>query len=68
VGSRRAALLIVCLLLGGVVGFVGVAVSGSPWWYLAIPGAVAAGWLAVANPENCIARTGQGPGGSHGAS
>jgi len=64
---RRAVLFVVCLLLGCVVGFVGDAASGSPWWYLAIPGAIAAGWLAVANPESCVARTGQDPGGGSGA-
>jgi hypothetical protein len=50
---RRAFLLVGCLVLGSVVGFLGAQASGSDWWYVAIPGAVALGWLLVANPENC---------------
>ena len=53
---RRALLLIICLVVGGVVGAVGEQFSGSQWWYLAIPTAVAAGWLLVGNPENCVPR------------
>lgn len=53
---RRAVLLVGCVGLGGVVGFLGAQSSGSDWWYVAIPGAVAVGWLLVANPENCAPR------------
>lgn len=56
---RRAVLFAICLLAGSVVGFVGVALTGSQWWYVAIPGALALGWLAVANPERCMPREGQ---------
>lgn len=51
---RRVFLLLGCLGLGGVVGFLGAQASGSDWWYVAIPGVVAAGWLLVAHPENCV--------------
>lgn len=51
---RRATLLIVCLVGGGAAGVVGEWASGSQWWYLGIPVAVAAGWLFIANPEHCI--------------
>ena len=54
---RRGLLLVLCLALGGLIGFIGAQVSGSDWWYVAIPGAVAAGWLRVANPENCVQRS-----------
>jgi hypothetical protein len=64
---RRAILFIVCLALGCVVGFVGWYVSGSQWWYLAVPGALAAGWLMVANPERCLLHQGHGTGGGDSA-
>lgn len=57
---RRVALFVICLVLGAAVGVVGFMVSGSQWWYVAIPGALAAGWLTVANPEHCMPREGQG--------
>jgi hypothetical protein len=47
---RRALLLVGCLGLGSVVGAIGTQASGSDWWYVAIPAAVAMGWLLVANP------------------
>jgi len=53
---RRALLLIICLGGGGVVGAVGEQFSGNEWWYLAIPIAVAVGWLFVGSPENCVPR------------
>lgn len=53
---RRALLLLICLAVGGVVGAGGAWLTGNPWWYLAIPAAIAAGWLFVANPENCVPR------------
>lgn len=27
--------------------------TGNPYWYLAIPAALALGWLWVANPDEC---------------
>jgi Integrase core domain len=41
-----------------VVGLLGWYLSGSQWWYLAVPGALAAGWLGVANPERCLPQQG----------
>jgi hypothetical protein len=49
----RVLLLLACLSVGAVVGFVGEAITGSPTWYLAIPAAVALGWLVVADPAEC---------------
>jgi hypothetical protein len=60
---RRLVLFVVCLALGCTVGLVGWLMSGSQWWYLAIPGAMAAGWLMVANPEQCMPREEHGAGG-----
>ena len=52
-GKGRLLLLLACLALGTAIGFVGYWFSGAQDWFLAIPGAVAAGWLFVANPEAC---------------
>ncbi len=52
----RIILLALCVAVGWAVGFVGELLSGSQSWYLAIPGAIAAGWFAVANPERCTAK------------
>jgi CHASE2 domain-containing sensor protein len=51
---RRAALLVLCLLAGTAVGACGYGLTGSQWWFAAIPAAVAGVWLAVANPERCV--------------
>jgi len=51
---HRLVLLLACLAVGGAVGFTGWALSGSQWWYLAIPAAIAAGWLKLANPVRCL--------------
>lgn len=50
---RRLLLLLACLGVGTVAGFVGEALTGSTTWFLAIPAAVALGWLWVANPAEC---------------
>lgn len=34
----------------------GSVASGNQWWFLAIPTFIAAGWLAVAEPERCLAK------------
>lgn len=46
-------LLLACLAVGSGVGLVGEALTGSTTWFLAIPAAVALGWLWVANPAEC---------------
>jgi hypothetical protein len=55
---RRLTLFILCLSLGLAVGIIGSTASGSQWWFLAIPTFIAAGWLAVAEPERCLAKDG----------
>jgi hypothetical protein len=50
---RRAVWLVVCLVAGGTVGLVGQTLTGKDLWYLALPGAVALGWLYFGRPENC---------------
>jgi len=48
-------LLLLALFAGGaVVGGLGAGVTGNPAWWLAIPVAVAAGWLFVADPTACV--------------
>lgn len=48
-GQAFAALL----SFGGLVGASAQALTGSQYFYLAIPGALALGWLLVANPQEC---------------
>lgn len=50
---RRFFLLIACIGVGAVIGVLGQFATGNVWWYLAIPIAVAAGWLWVGTPEQC---------------
>ncbi len=52
---RRIALLVGCIAAGSLVGWLGQALSGQPAWFLAVPVAVALGWLAVADPRQCEA-------------
>jgi hypothetical protein len=50
---RRLAWLVACILAGGIVAFIGNAFMAHQAWALAIPAAVAAGWLFVADPTKC---------------
>ncbi|MGE5169422.1 MAG: hypothetical protein ACM3JC_03515 [Rudaea sp.] len=50
---RRLAGLVGCVAAGALVGFVGRAITGSDFWYLAIPLLIAIAWLFVANPTAC---------------
>ena len=50
----RPLLLVACVALGLAIGWAGHALTGSQWWFLAIPGAMAIAWLFVANPEKCL--------------
>jgi len=50
---RRLGWLLVCLCGGGLVAVIGNAWSESQAWFLAIPAAVAVGWLFVADPTQC---------------
>ena len=64
---QRIVLLLVCLAVGLAVGLIGFLATGSQWWYLAIPGAIAAGWLVVADPERCQENDRQASGGGSSA-
>lgn len=49
----RLGLLLGSAGAGAVVGLLGSSLSGHAAWYLAVPVAVAASWLFVANPMEC---------------
>jgi hypothetical protein len=51
--GRRALLLAALFAAGSITGLAGYAATGSAWWFLAVPLAVAAGWLFVADPARC---------------
>lgn len=51
---RRAMLLSACLLAGTGVGAAGYVITGSQWWFAAVPALLAVAWLAVADPEQCL--------------
>jgi len=50
---RRLAWLLVCLIGGGLVGGAGQYLTGEKAWFLAVPIAVAVGWLFLADPSRC---------------
>lgn len=52
--ARRIALLLLCLVAGAAIGFVGLHFTGSSTWFLAVPACVIAGWFAVADPTACL--------------
>ncbi|HEY0887375.1 MAG TPA: hypothetical protein VGE20_18920 [Ramlibacter sp.] len=51
--GRRLTWLLACTALGAGVALAGIFFSGTQWWYLAIPAAVAAGWLFFGDPTQC---------------
>jgi hypothetical protein len=55
-GRQRLYLFVACLTTGIGVAVAGSAISGSDWWYLAIPVAIAIPWMFLANPEQCLRR------------
>ncbi len=57
---KRLTWLLVCLGVGVLVGVAGSALTDNFYWYLAIPAAVAAGWLVVADPSACEPSPGRG--------
>lgn len=60
---RPRVLLLIALSLAGLgVGAAGYAVTGVAWWFGAVPLAVAAGWLFVADPARCEAPKDAPPG------
>jgi len=52
-GARLAALLAL-LALGALLAAAGHLLFGGTAWVLALPGALAAGWLVLANPHACL--------------
>lgn len=50
---KRIAWLAACVTAGVLVGAAGSALTDNDAWYLAVPAAVAAGWLFFANPARC---------------
>lgn len=58
---QRAVLLVVCALAGVAVGLGGYLVTGSQWWFTALPAVLAAAWLGVADPERCVGGNAQRP-------
>jgi len=59
---HRLAWFVVCLAAGSAAGTAGAWFSGNPYWYLAIPAALAVGWLWVANPDECTPPATRGTG------
>ena len=51
--GRRAFALLAVLSTGALLGGAGYWLTGSQHWFLAIPGALAGGWLFLANPLAC---------------
>jgi hypothetical protein len=45
--------LLACFLAGLAIGTIGEALTGSQHGYLAIPAAIAIGWLFLADPTKC---------------
>lgn len=63
---NRLAWFLVCLAAGAAAGMAGAWFTGNPYWFIAIPAALAVGWLFVANPDECTPssahRAGRAPG------
>lgn len=51
--GRRLFWLLACTALGLGIGLVGNHLTGDQRWFLALPLALAAGWLFFANPAEC---------------
>lgn len=52
--AHRLILLFACLGGGALIGYVGLRLTGSTAWFLAVPACVVAGWFTVANPTECL--------------
>ncbi len=50
---RRLAWLLACVALGLGAGFAGLLLTGNQAWFLALPVALVAGWLVLADPTQC---------------
>lgn len=55
----RLAALLALLAEGAVIAAAGLWLGGSQMWVLAVPAALALGWLALANPQACAPGAGQ---------
>lgn len=53
--AARLAAMLVLLAEGALLAAAGVWLQGSQLWVLAVPAALAAGWLALADPQACAA-------------
>jgi hypothetical protein len=51
---RRLVLLVGCVAVGTLVGVIGLRLSGSSTWFLAVPLLVAIAWFVVADPSACL--------------
>jgi hypothetical protein len=51
--KRRVLLLAACIGGGLAAGSAGYALTGEQAWFLALPAALAAGWLVVGDPTRC---------------
>lgn len=61
-GTAARLLALACLLAEGfLLTAAGLWLTGSPFWVLAVPALLAAGWLMLANPQGCLPG-GAGPG------
>jgi hypothetical protein len=50
----RLALLVVCIAVGALIGFVARAMGGGSEWFLGIPVLVLGAWLFVSDPTACM--------------
>ena len=51
--ARRLLLLVSCVGAGLIAGIAGAALTGQDEWFLAVPAAVALGWICVGDPSRC---------------
>jgi hypothetical protein len=57
--ARRLLLLGACIGAGLAAGLAGYALTGEQAWFLAVPAAMAAGWMAVGDPTRCNPNAGR---------
>lgn len=57
---RRLIWLLACTALGLGIGLLGMSFTSDPRWFLALPAALAAGWLFFADPSQCTSCRGCG--------
>lgn len=51
--AKRLLLLVACVVGGLATAIAGVAFTGHDEWFLAVPAAVALGWIFVGDPSRC---------------